>query len=150
MTGFESLNGAGAGIVMLAIGIGLLGLEIFVTSFGLLTVGGLLSLVAGSIMLAPQTDPLIKTLISISWGIGLVLVAYIILAAVVALRMRKRPAASGVESLVGAKGVVKALTPEGALIHVAGEDWLATESGKLKVGQKVKVLAIQGLKVIVE
>lgn len=151
LMGMEALPISLTGILLLALGAGLLILELFVISHGILAVGGLLALLLGSLMLFPGTSPSFRVSHGLIAGMLSLSAAYIFLIIWVALRARKAKALTGVESLAGAHGRVKALTPEGALVHVQGEDWLATpDSGPLAVGQDVEVEAISGLKLKVK
>jgi membrane-bound serine protease (ClpP class) len=147
LMGFEALPLSLTGLLLLALGAVLLLLEAFVVSHGILAAGGAVALILGSFMLFPSDLPSFRLATSVlATMIGLT-VAYVMLFAVVALRLRRRPAISGMESLVGAPGVVTAKTVAGAIVHVAGDDWLVTrDSGELAQGQAVVVEAAEGLR----
>jgi len=139
-----------AGLLLIVLGLVLFIVELNVMSFGLLSAGGVISIFLGSLMLIDSDDPamqisntvLVPTLgsfIAISLGI-----LYL------AAKSQQHRAVSGVEGLIGAEGVVKAeLNPEGSvLIH--GEVWNAEGEGKILVGEKVIVSAVEGLKLKVK
>ena len=135
-----------AGILLILLAIGLFIGEVLSTSFGLFTVGGVVSLVAGSLILfkgaSPvfQIDPwLIATVTIIITGA----LTFIIHRAVVAHR---KQAKTGREDLIGKTATVKvALNPEGT-VFFKGERWTAiSESGEVKPGEEVVIKRIDGL-----
>lgn len=147
LMGFEGLPLSLTGLLLLALGAVLLVLEAFIVSHGILASGGAVALILGSFMLFPSDLPSFRLATSVlATMIGLT-VGYVLLFAVVALRLRRRPAVSGMESLAGSRGVVTAKTPAGAIVHVAGDDWLVTrDSGELALNQEVVVEAAVGLR----
>ncbi len=147
LLGFDSLPISLAGILLLALGAVLLGLEWVVVSHGILAAGGLLALVLGSFMMFPSPLPAFRVAWPVLAGMLSVSAAYVALVLWVIFRQRRRRAVSGVESLVGRTGTVKAITPDGVLVHVEGDDWLATpEVSGLAVGDRVEVVAVEGLR----
>lgn len=147
LMGFEGLPLSLTGLLLLALGAVLLVLEAFIVSHGILASGGAVALILGSFMLFPSDLPSFRLATSVLATMTALTVAYVMLFAVVALRLRRRPAISGMESLVGSQGVVTAKTPAGAIVHVAGDDWLVTrDSGELALNQKVVVEAAIGLR----
>jgi len=142
---FQMLPVNYAGFALLALGIILMIGEAVVPSFGVLGIGGVISLVIGSIILI-DTDipgltvsrPLIGALALIS-SFGLMGIIGI------ALKARLRPVVSGREQLIGASG--SALTDfyhEGE-VFVHSERWSAKSDSPLREGQTVVVTGIDGL-----
>jgi membrane-bound serine protease (ClpP class) len=135
-----------AGILLILLAIGLFIGEVLSTSFGIFTAGGVVSLVAGSLILfkgaSPvfQIDPwLIATVTIIITGA----LTFIVHRAVVAHR---KQAKTGREDLIGKTAMVKvALNPEGT-VFFKGERWTAiSESGEVKAGEEVVIKRIDGL-----
>jgi len=135
-----------AGILLILLAIGLFIGEVLSTSFGIFTAGGVVSLVAGSLILfkgaSPvfQIDPwLIATVTIIITGA----LTFIVHRAVVAHR---KQAKTGREDLIGKTATVKvALNPEGT-VFFKGEHWTAiSESGEVKRGEEVVIKRIDGL-----
>ena len=136
-----------AGLMLLLFGLLLFVLEIKVTSFGLLTVGGLVSLILGSMMLIDSPIPELQV------SLGLILPVAIGFSAIAALLVRlaitaqrQRPAI-GPAAMVGKFG--QALTPidpdhEGT-VATHGEIWRAAAEEPIPEGSRVRITAIDGL-----
>ncbi|MBA2487429.1 MAG: nodulation protein NfeD [Nitrospira sp.] len=139
-----------AGVLFFILGIVMLILEATVTSFGLLAIGGIISMFLGSVMLI-KTD---AQFLQISWSIILPVVT---LAAGLTLFMvgmgmkaMRRPAVTGREEMVGMVGIVKtALSPQGQLA-VHGELWEAVSELPLQPGEEAEVTGIEGLRLSVK
>lgn len=134
-----------AGVLLFILGIVFFVLEATVTSYGLLAIGGVVSMTLGSLMLIKSDAEFFQ----ISWT---VIVPVIITSAAVSLfivgmgvRALRRSPQTGTEGMVGAVGVAKtALCPDGKLaIH--GELWDAVSDTPVQPGGSAKVLRIQGL-----
>ncbi len=143
------VNFAGVFLVILAIIMFIL--EIKVTSYGVLTLGGIISFVLGSLLLFQTNVPFFK--IS-AWVIAIatiitVLFFLIIIGFTVKTHLKKP--VSGKEGLIGVEGIAKTdLAPEG-MVFIRGEWWNAeAERGKIKKGEKIVVSKIEGLKLIVK
>jgi membrane-bound serine protease (ClpP class) len=139
-----------AGVLLLLLGIVLFVLEATVTSYGLLAIGGILSMLLGSLMLIKTDAPFLQ----ISWTVILPVIglAALVTFAIVGMgvrAMRRRPV-TGSEGMVGLIGVAKtALTPRGQ-VAVRGELWEAMSDDPVEAGGVVEVTAIEGLKLRVK
>jgi membrane-bound serine protease (ClpP class) len=139
------------GLLLVLFGLALLVLELKVPSFGVLGVGGTISLVLGSLMMA-------RTVPGVQVGLGAILPPALALAAIMlvlgrlALQTRRRPAVTGAEGMIGAEG--RARTPVTAdtpgQIDVHGEIWRAVSREPLAPGQPVRVIEMNGLTLVVE
>ncbi len=150
--GFNVLPVNVGGIALLAIGIALLVSEIYVTSFGLLTVGGTVALVMGSLLLLDTSDPqfFVDPSFQVSWGIIIPSVALIALVAVgimvVLLRVQRRRGTTGQEGMVGEAGVARTdVTHNDGSVFVHGELWRATADEPIPAGTTVEIVAVDGL-----
>jgi membrane-bound serine protease (ClpP class) len=138
-----------AGVLLFILGIVFLILEATVTSFGLLAIGGMVSMFIGSIMLI-KTD---AEFLQISWSIILPVVALAagvtFLMVGMGMKAMRRPAVTGREEMIGLVGVVKtALIPQGQLaIH--GELWEAVSDLPLQPGEEAEVTRMDGLRLYV-
>ena len=67
-----------------------------------------------------------------------------------ALKTRRRPVVSGREEMLGATGVAEQDFADTGRVWVHSESWTATTRAPLRQGQRVRVIAIQGLRLEVE
>jgi membrane-bound serine protease (ClpP class) len=143
---FQSLPINWAGLLLILFGLVLLIVEIKVVSHGVLTIGGVVAMLLGSLMLydAPETG------IRISWFVIVPTIAatagLVIFAVSAGLRALYRPTATGTAGMVGQTGVVRSpLDPEGQVL-IDGELWRAvSEDGPAAVGETVRVAGLDGL-----
>jgi membrane-bound serine protease (ClpP class) len=151
---FGTLDADGAGVALMVFALLLFVAEIKVQAHGLLTAGGIASLVIGLIILFPPFRP---TFPGVRQSVEPLLVVFVVgLTAIffgVALRtaLRPLPVASGSSLLLGAVGVAKTdIAPRG-IAHVAGEDWtVVSEGGNIQEGGAVRVKRVDGVRLIVE
>ena len=141
-----------AGLALIIVGIILFILEIKITSYGLLSVGGIVSLFIGSIMLFRSSSSLEFVGISLGVIIPVVLctAAFFIFAIGMGIRAQRQKPTTGTEGIVGEIGeAMTKLDPEGQ-VRVHGEIWKAQSSqGTVRVGEKVKVERVDNLRLIV-
>lgn len=147
---FQALPVNYAGLALLALGVAFMVLEAFVPSFGALGIGGAIAFVVGSLILyrdeAGQIGvaiPLIATFVALSMALFLGVLGY-------ALKTRRRPVVSGREEMLGATGVAEQDFADTGRVWVHSESWTATTRAPLRQGQRVRVIAIQGLRLEVE
>lgn len=147
---FQSLPVNYAGMLLFLLGIVFFVLEASVTSYGLLAIGGVLSMLIGSVMLIKSDAEFFQ----ISWAVILPVVT---LASVLTLlvigtgfrALRRRPA-TGREEMVGLVGIARtALAPDGQLA-VRGELWEAVSEQPVSAGDEVEVTAVDGLRLRVK
>jgi len=139
------------GVVLILFGIGLIVLDAFTPTNGILTGGGVVSLLAGSFTLFDIPD----RAVGLSWGtiIAVVGVTTGLFAFVISkgLLIQRKPVVTGKEALVGKKGVVRReLNPDGT-VFINGEYWRARSlSGRIPSGIEVVVERIEGGTLIVQ
>jgi membrane-bound serine protease (ClpP class) len=142
-----------AGLALILFAIILFIAEIKILSHGLLTVGGVISLLLGSMMLFRSEN--ILDFIEISWSLILSTVAltalFFLFVIGLGLKAHTRKPTTGTEGLVGEIGVaLTTLAPTGQ-VRVHGEQWNAeSTSGKIVKGERVKVVAVENLSLRVE
>ena len=138
-----------AGLALIIFAVILFIAEIKVVSYGLLTVGGVISLILGSIMLIDTESTL--EVFKISWKVILVIAiittAFFMFAIGFGIKAQNRKPTTGVEGIIGEIGeTISNLEPEGQ-IRVHGELWNAESlDGFISQGTKVKVAQISNLK----
>ncbi len=139
-----------AGLLLILLGGVLFIAELNTPTFGLLSAGGVVCFLLGSLMLIDTDDPAMQ----ISRGVLYPTLGMTVLVALgslyLATRSARLKAVSGAEGLVGQTGVVKqALEPEGR-IQVHGELWNAVCDETIAEGETVVVEQVVGLKVKVK
>src|SRR5574341_1529304 len=134
-----------AGVLLILLGIVMFIAEIKVVSHGVLTLGGLTSMVLGSMMLIDAPAPYMRiSLWAIlgSAGATALFFLFVVGAGVKALRART---VTGMEGLIGEVGVVRTrLAPRGQ-VFLRGELWTAEAEGEVDAGESVRVTAVDGL-----
>ncbi len=136
-----------AGLLLMLFGLLLFVLELKVTSYGLLTVGGIISLIFGSLMLIDSPAPELQ--LSVGLVVSVVLGFTAISAFLVRLALAARATApvTGVEGMVGEIGEALTLIAPGAAgrTRVHGEIWNATANEPIAGGARVVVTNVNGL-----
>jgi membrane-bound serine protease (ClpP class) len=133
-----------AGVLLIVAAIVLFAAEVKVTSYGLLTVAGLVSMVLGAMMLVDAPPEL-----RIRWGTLLPSALFMAAGTVALVRLvvqaQRRRATTGVAGMLGEIGVAATpLSPLGwVLVH--GERWKALADAPVEPGEKVTVTAVEGL-----
>jgi membrane-bound serine protease (ClpP class) len=143
---FQSLPINYAGLLLILFGIVLLIAEIKVVSHGVLTIGGVISILLGSLMLVNTPEMPLR----VSWTVIIPVVAattgIFVFAISAGIRAQMRRPAMGPEGLVGQLGVVRTpIAPEGQ-VFVRGEIWRAvSDDGPIPEGEKVRIVKVDGL-----
>jgi membrane-bound serine protease (ClpP class) len=145
------INYAGLALVLFAIILFIA--EIKITSYGMLSVGAVISLVLGSMMLIRSESAL--EFIELSWSViisvvALTLIFFTFVIGFGVRTLRQKPV-SGAEGMVGEIGeTLTAISPEGR-IRIHGEIWNARTSGEdIAPGVRVRVLRVENLTVLIE
>jgi membrane-bound serine protease (ClpP class) len=142
-----------AGVALIAFAIILFILELKIISHGLLGLGGVVSLVLGSIMLIRPNSAL--EFARISWSViittSVVTALFFLFIIGMALKGQRAKPVTGVEGMIGALGETLARLEPTGMVRVHGELWKAeSTSGSIQQGQKIRVTAIKNLKLYVE
>jgi len=142
---FQTLSVNYAGVLLILLGAVLFLLEIKVTSYGLLSIGGVICLTLGSIMLFNTGT----TGLRVSWSVlipaVLVISGFFVTVAFLAVRAHMAKPRTGYQGLIGEIAVAKeSLAPEGK-VFVHGELWNATSDDIVPVGSRVEVIGVENL-----
>jgi membrane-bound serine protease (ClpP class) len=137
------INYAGLGLIIL--GIGLLVGEAFAPSFGVLGVGGLISLTLGSFFLFDTEGSDLIVDRSIIFTAVATLGSFVLAVSYLVFRSQQSKPTLGIAGLIGEIGEVRGkLSPSGK-IFVHGEYWNAQADSEIDVGEKVEVVGIEGM-----
>jgi len=134
------------GIALLLLAVGLFVAEYFTTSFGLLTAGGIVALVMGSLILFSYS-PGIEVSRGLIAGVTAGVTAFAIFVIGAIIRGQRRRKATGAEGMIGTIAIAKTpLDPTGTVL-AQGELWTAaSEGGKVAPGEEVIITKVEALK----
>ncbi len=136
-----------AGVALILFAFILFGLEMFVTSHGILGIGGAISLLLGGLILTSDNPPGFQVSKWLVFGMTGALAAFVVVIAINILRIRRMPAQVGVETMVGKRAVARSALEPSGFVFMNGEYWSAeAEDGTVKPGEGVIVTEIKGLK----
>jgi len=139
-----------AGLALILFGIILFIAEIKVVSHGLLTVGGVICLFLGSMMLIETPSEYMKISLSVIISAVLVSAAFFTFAITKAIGARLKRPTTGMEGLIGEVGIaLTPIAPEGK-ISIHGEYWNAVSDQNIEKDEKVQVTGAKNLKVQVK
>ncbi len=136
------------GLLLILLGIAFLILELKVVSYGMLAVGGVASLLIGSLLLYRNSPiPELKVSVVVVIPVVLAFAAIILFLVTLAVRAFKNPVMTGDGALLGQEGTVtRAVVPPGkGKVFVFGEYWDATADAPLDPGARVVVAARRGM-----
>jgi len=132
-----------AGLALLGVGLAFIIAEMFVTSGGILGLGGVAAFTVGSIMLFD--DKYIAVSIPLIGGTALVAGGFMLWILKKFASLRHRQVVSGAEYMIGRNGtVIEDFTGRGR-VEVDGESWIADSDEPLTAGQKIRVEAMDKL-----
>jgi membrane-bound serine protease (ClpP class) len=140
------------GAALMGLGVAMLVSELFVPSFGALGVGGLLCLLAGSLLLFRTGEaPGLFVNRGVILATGVAFATFLLSVGTLIAKSQRRPIAAGREAMVGAVAVVRRrLAPRGK-VAVMGELWdaVAGDGKTVEEGTEVSVLAVDGMRLVV-
>ena len=142
-----------AGISLILLGLILFILEVKITSFGMLTTGGIVSMIFGSLMLfdTPEApEGIFRVSLQVIIPVVIVTALFFVFALSLAYRAHKKKIATGAEGIVGEIGIAKTkLNPKGK-VSVHGEIWNASADEEIPKGAEIGVTAVKGMTLFVK
>jgi membrane-bound serine protease (ClpP class) len=139
-----------AGLALMILAVILFILELKITSHGVLAIGGTVSLFLGSLMLIDSDVPYMRVSLAVIIPTVIITAAFFLFAIYFALEAQKRRVVTGEAGIIGEIGEVKEMADGHGIVFVHGEFWKAEAAGDLPVGTKVKIVAVDGMKLKVE
>jgi membrane-bound serine protease (ClpP class) len=135
-----------AGLLLVVLAVGLFLIDVFAPTHGVLTGGGIVAFLVGSLMLFDRRDPLFR--LSLAYIIPSVILTsgFFLFIVGKGLRAQRLPVKVGRETMLGK--VVSALTPidaNGGRVFIEGENWAARSTTPISQGETVKIIAVEGL-----
>ena len=139
------------GLALIAVALMLFIFDVYAPTHGVLTVGGIIAFLIGSLMLFNRADPLFRLSLSYIIPATVVTALFFVLILGKGLRAQLLPIKAGAETMIGK--TITALTPidsRGGRVFVEGEYWQAVSDTPIEQGQAVEIAALQGLTVKVK
>lgn len=138
------VNYAGLGLIIL--GLAFMIAEVYLPSFGVVGIGGVIAFMIGSVLLIDTDIPGFGIPWSVIVPVGLASALFIFIVGGMALKARQRPVVSGSEELIGSTGeVLEDFDGKDGWARVHGETWRIRCKQPLSRGQKIRVVHMDGL-----
>jgi membrane-bound serine protease (ClpP class) len=139
-----------AALVLILAAFALFALEAKFTSYGILGIGGVICMIFGALLLVDGPIPEMRVHLVTALVVSVPLGAIAVFLMTLVVKAHKNRVTTGTEAMIGEIGVARTmLQPEGK-VFVHGELWNATASGDIAAGTRVRVRAVEGLRVVVE
>jgi len=151
LTSFQLLPINLAGLMLIGLGMAMLLAELFVTSYGVLGIGGVIAFVIGSLFLIDTSQTNLNVNRSIIAGAAVGFSAIVLGIGYLVLRGRRGRVSTGGEGLIGMVGEVRSAIAPGVAgqIFVHGEIWRAISDEAIAVGDHARIMAVNGLEITV-
>jgi len=147
---FQTLPVNYAGLLLILLAVILFIAEVTVVSHGILAIGGVVAMVLGSLLLFPSQEPYLRLSRGLVVSTSLVTALFFIFVVAKVVEAYREKPISGREGMLGERGIAWTdIVPEGK-VFVRGEYWNAQSSEPIGKGDKVEVIALEGLKVTVK
>ncbi|UCG51388.1 MAG: nodulation protein NfeD [Candidatus Latescibacterota bacterium] len=137
------VNLAGLALIVLAIIMFLL--EIKIPSGGLLTIGGIVSMLIGSIMFIDSPLPFMRVSFAVIIPAVIVTALFFVFGVGMGLRAQRRKVTTGEKGIIGEIGTARTEVWESGSVFVHGEHWNAYSDEKIPAGSKIEVVAAEGM-----
>lgn len=143
---FQVLPVNWAGLALMVLGFALIAVELFMPSFGVLGIGGVLAVVFGSIILMDTGVPGFALHMGVVAGMGVISALVFFVIVYLAARSFRAPQVAGREALVGHPAeAISDFDGGSGRVHLQGEDWTARGDAAIRRGDTVEVTALDGL-----
>lgn len=136
----------GAGLALIGVAALLFVADVYATTHGILTSGGILAFLLGSMMLFEGAGPAFRLSLTFILPGTALTAAFFLFVVGAGLRAQRLPVRAGRETMLGR--VVPALTridPEAGKVFIEGETWNARSDTAVEAGRPVEVVAVHGL-----
>ena len=143
---FQTLPVNYAGLMLILLAIVLFILEIKVTSYGILSIGGLISMFIGSLMLFESPLPFFTLSLKVILPGVILTTLFFTLTVFLVIKAYKRKPVTGSEGLIGMEGTTKTDIFKDGQVSVHGEIWSAWSDEPIGAGEKIVVESMEHLK----
>jgi len=139
-----------AGLALLGLALLMFILETQVVSFGMLTVGGIVAMFLGSLMLIDAPEEYLRIPLStIFLVVGVTSLLFILIIGAAVGSVKRRPV-SGQEGMIGEIGTATERIDPSGTVFVHGTLWQARSAAPIEKGETIRVIGVQGLKLTIE
>ncbi|GAB7028347.1 NfeD family protein [Geotalea toluenoxydans] len=139
-----------AGVLLLLLALVLFIAEIKIISHGMLTVGGVICLVLGSLFLFESSEPYLR----VSWSVITVTVlattVFFVSAVALSIKAHRKKPLTGIAGLIGERGTAETDLNHEGKVFVHGEYWQASSDSPVRKGEEVAVVAVEGMRLKVK
>lgn len=134
------------GLVLIALAMLLFIFDIYAPTHGVLTAGGIISFLIGSLMLFNRADPLFRLSLGYIIPATVVTAAFFVFVVGKGLGAQRLPVKAGAETMVGKiVTAATAIDSNGGRVFVEGESWNAVSDLPVAKGEAVEIAAVEGL-----
>lgn len=144
MSAILPVNIAGLALILLAIA--LFVIDVYATTHGVLTAGGIVAFFLGALMLFDRSEPMFRLSLSYIIPGTLLTAAFFLFVVGAGLRAQRLPIRAGKETLFGKTApVLKRIDATDGKVFVEGEYWNATSEIPIEEGQVAEIIGVDGL-----
>ena len=148
---FQTLPVNYAGLLLIILAIILFILEVKIISHGVLTIGGIVAMTIGSLMLFESPAPFMKLSLAVIFPAVAVTALFFTVLIGLAYKAYKRKPITGAEGLLGSYGIADTdITREGGRVTIHGEIWSSYSEDAIDKGNRIIVEEVSGLKLKVK
>jgi len=135
----------GAGVLLILLAVGLFAAEVKVSSYGLLTAGGIIAMILGAMMLVDAPIPEMRISPATLLPAAAAMAAWTVMLVRLVMQSQRRAATTGEAGMVGRFALAETdLDPEG-WVRVQGERWRALAESRVAAGERARVTSVEGL-----
>ena len=138
------------GLTLILLGVAFMIIEVYVSSFGVLGLGGVIAFILGSILLFDIHEPQYRVALALILVMSALTLLFFLLLLNLAIRSHKKEVVTGKEGLIGREGIVLSIMNRQIVVRILDEAWEAEATRPVVEGEKIKVTAVNGLKLTIE
>lgn len=143
---FQTLPINWAGVALIIFAMILFILEVKVISYGGLTIGGVVAMVLGSIMLIDSPIPALQVSLSVIIPVVILTASLFVISMYLYYQALRMKPITGMEGLVGEVGTARTDIENQGKVNIQGEIWNAFSDEPISAGESVEVVSVSGLK----
>jgi len=148
--GFSFLPVNYVGVLLIILAVGLLIAEVKVGGFGVLGIGGIVSMIFGMMILVDSPDPSVRIGLYSALALTLPFAAILCILLIALLRSLRQKSSTGNQGMAGLVGVAISDVGRTGRVKVRGEYWTARSSAPIDAGKEIRILLVKDLVLQVE